>query len=156
MSGARYLLDETLEQRTHHVGPVLRAERLLLAAGEQVRDQRQGQRVAVGEREHRRMPGLGDPPRPEVGATVVRRQVAQRHDAREVGPAGVDAPGAGGWVAPGDDDEHLHGQLGQEGLAQPRVQRGQCLVGVDEEHPARLLRQRLQRRRALREPQRLA
>ena len=49
-------------------------------------------------------------------------------------PAAIGAPGERGRLAPGEHHERVLGQLGQEGIAQPGVEWGEELVGVNEQH----------------------
>jgi hypothetical protein len=140
------LLQEALEQRAHQIRRQLRTERDGSAVLRQyVGNERQGQRVAMCEGQGGRMLVGGNSSRAEVGAAFVRPQVAERENPYQILPTGVRAPGRGGWVSSRDDDNVALGELGQKRLAQPAVQRRERLVGVDDQHAARLPGQRLQR-----------
>jgi hypothetical protein len=64
-------------------------------------------------------------------------QVAQRHDPSELAPGGVGTPGLVWRIAPGDDDQGVARELGQEDVAEPAVEWRQGFVGVDQQHRAR-------------------
>ena len=111
---AGQVLHEPLQQRPDHVGALLGSEGGRVAAGgRHVGDQRKSQRMAVGERQHGRMPGGRDAPRVEIGPALLRAQVAQRHHPGQVPPAGVGPPARRRRVAPGEHDQVPAGQLGQ-------------------------------------------
>jgi hypothetical protein len=86
--------DEALQERRHDVGQLGLGEVVggRRALRHDVGDQRQRERVAVGEAEDRRRGGGGDAARPQVGEGVVRVEVAQRDLAQLVVPPGVGAP----------------------------------------------------------------
>jgi hypothetical protein len=147
VAGAGQALHEPLQQGPDHVRPPLGGEgRRVAAGGRDVGHQRQGQGVAVGERQGGRVLGGRDAAGAEVGPALGRAQVAQRHHPGQVPPAGVGQPAGGRRVAPGQHDQVPGGQLGQQRLPQPGVQRGQGLVGVDQQHAAGAQGQGLQRR----------
>ncbi|MFL6189830.1 MAG: hypothetical protein ACJ75E_08255, partial [Actinomycetes bacterium] len=81
------------------------------AGGGHVGDQRQGQGVAVGERQHGRVLGGRDAAGAEVGQALGRAQVAQRHHPDEVPPAGVGQPARSRPVAAGQHHQVPVGQL---------------------------------------------
>jgi hypothetical protein len=137
VAGAGQALHEPLQQGPDHVRPLLGGEGgRVAAAGRHVGHQRQGQGVAVGEGQGGRVLAGRDAPGVQVGPALVRAQVAQRHHLGQVPPAGVGQPARRRRVAPGQHDQVPAGQLGQQRLPQPGVQRGQGLVGVDQQHAA--------------------
>lgn len=123
----------------------------------QVGHQRECERVAVGEVEHRLQVAVGHAALRQIGVAFLRREVAQGQRIQERLPARVGAPGGRRGVAAGQHGEDLDRQLGQKHIAQPVVQRRQQLVGVDEQHGATAaLGQRLSRRLGGTETQRQA
>ncbi len=138
VGGAGDLLHQLLQQRLDDVGRDLRPEVGRRALVVQIGHQRQGQGVAVGEIEDALdLVGGHMPPR-QVGAALLRVEVAQGQDAHHLRPTGVGAPGQARRPPPGEDYQGVGGQLAQELLAQPAVDGRQHLVGIDEQHqPAR-------------------
>ena len=63
-------------------------------------------------------------------------EVAQRQHPQEVPPRRVPAPVLARTVTPRDDHERAGRQTGQERLAQPPLQGGCGLEGVEQEHRA--------------------
>jgi hypothetical protein len=123
VAGPGELLHEPPQQRPDHVRPLLGGQGgRVPAGGGHVGDQRQGQGVAVGERQHGRVLGGRDAPGAQIGQALLRAQVAQRHHPGQVPPAGVGQPARRRRVAAGQHDQVPAGQLGQQGLAQPGVQ----------------------------------
>ena len=102
-------------------------------------EQPQRERMAVGDADEAVAHLLRDPGAREQLARLLRPQVAHRDDAQELAPAGVAPPRLARRLAAGDHDERRRGQPGHEALAQPVLQRGRGLEGVEQEHdpPAR-------------------
>jgi hypothetical protein len=142
----RHVGDEALQQRGHEVGDLVRGEVVRDVAGlagsagalgEDVGDQRERQRVAVGEPQRGGGRGVRDPAGPQVRGDVVRVEVAQGDLAQLLLPAGVGAPGVGRRQPAAEDDDrpgrHRRQDLGAEAV----VERGEQLGGVEEHHPVR-------------------
>ena len=135
---ARHAGDEALQQRPHDVrsrGELGLARALRQHLGEQP----QRERMAVGDADEAFPHLLRDPGAREQLARLLRAQVAHRDDAQELAPAGVAPPCLARRLAAGDHDERRRGEIGHEALAQPVLQRGRGLEGVEQEHdpPAR-------------------
>ena len=82
-----------------------------------------------------RAPGGGGDAGPgEHLARLVRCEVAQRQHPQQVAPARVPAPVLAGAPAAGDDHERPRRQPRNERLAQPSLERGGGLEGVEQEH----------------------
>ena len=86
------VLDEALQQRAHDVRRVLGPKRARLVVSSRFGEQRQRQRMAMGEGQHRRVLRLRQAARVQVGAAVARLQVAQRQHVGELAPGRVGAP----------------------------------------------------------------
>src|SRR6266536_6011421 len=88
--------------------------------------------MAMGELDDAGMVRLGNATRLQVGATVVRQQVAQGQDVAKLTPGRIGARGGGRWIPSGHDHQCLVGKLGQQVFPEPDVERGENLVGVYE------------------------
>ena len=82
------------------------------------------------------MLGVGDAACRQVGLALFGAQVLQRQAAGERRPVEVGRQAGSRRIAPGDDDQRLGRELGEECLAQPGVERREHLVGVDQQDAA--------------------
>ena len=125
-----------------------------VALGEDVHQQRQRERVPVGQLDGPVAEVGGHAGAGEHGPRVLGLQVAQGHDAQQVAPAGVPAPRLAGARAAGDDGHRPRRHGRDEVLAQPVLQPQRLLEGVEEQHRPVALGQRRRHRRAGREAHR--
>ena len=77
--------------------------------------------MPMSKRQNVGMQIIGDAARGQVGLALVRAQIAERRDARQLGPVNIGTPGRCGRVAASDHDEALRWQLRQKRLAQPAI-----------------------------------
>ena len=134
VSRRRHALDEALQERAHDVRRLLRAEGACPGAEQQTGQEREGQRVAVGELQDGRVLRLRQATRVQIGAAVVGQQIAQRQHPHDLAPGGVDPPGRRGW-RPARPRRPGPGRGVGAGTARgSQVSSGaSCLVGVDEQ-----------------------
>ena len=136
MAAAGDVGDEPRQQLADDVRRGGELRRRALPLGEDVDQQRERERVPVRELEHAVVQVVADARGGEQGARVGRREVAQRQRAQELTPARILAPAAPGRLAPGDHHERVLAQAGDEPLADPRIEAGRGLVGVEQQHAA--------------------
>ena len=134
MAAAGHVGDEPCEQLADDVRRGGELRRRALPLREDVDQQRERERMPVGELEHAVVQVVADARGGEQGARVARREVAQRQRAQELAPAGVLAPAASRRLAPGDHHERVLAEAGDELLADPRIEAGRGLVGVEQQH----------------------
>jgi hypothetical protein len=70
----------------------------------------------------------------QIRSALLGTQIPQRRDTRERCPRDVGAPGGRRFVASGAHDETARGELREQRVAQPLIERLEQLVRVDEQH----------------------
>ncbi len=134
MSGPRHVLDEALEQRLDQVGRFLRLKDPFGAVGPRIGHQRERERVTVREVDHRvALLGRKLAAR-EIGETLLRAQIAKRDRAKKRLPSRIGTPRRLRREPARHHHQRVGRKLRQEPLAQPCVERKQCLAGVEDEH----------------------
>jgi hypothetical protein len=126
-------LDEPPQQDPHQV----RGQRIggrLAAADDHVGQQRQPQRVAMGQLDQLVVAGGVHATGSQVLAALLRAEVAQRHHPQQLPPGRVGPPGRLRRRPPGDHRQGGGRQPRQQPGAHPVVQQAQPLVGVEQEH----------------------
>jgi hypothetical protein len=123
---------QRLQQGRDEVGDL--AEAVGDRAGDRdVGEQGHGQRVAAPEPHQLGADRRGDPGEGEQLVALGRVEVVETVDGDHRAPARVGTPGRCRGVAPGQDDQGVGEQGGQERLAQPAVDRAELLVAVDQQ-----------------------
>jgi hypothetical protein len=92
------------------------------------------QRVAVGDVDEVPVQPRRNAHRAQVTGRLTGVQVGQCDHPHQVAPSGVGAPGRRWRLPAGDDHQDPIRKAGQEFVAQPPVDRGQRLVGVDKQN----------------------
>ena len=110
------------------------------ATNDHVGQQRQPQRVAMGQLDQLIVTGRVDATGVQVLTAVVRAQVAKRHDPQQLAPSRVGAPGRTRWRPPGDDRDGGGRQAWQQPSAYPVIERRQPLVGIEQDHQSSAVR----------------
>ena len=158
MARARGLGHEAGDQALHDVGHRAEVERRAgargVALGEDVHQQRQRQRVAVGQLDGPVAEVGGHAGAGEHGPRVLRLQVAQGDDAQQVAPAGVPAPRLAGRARPAMTVTAPAGMAGMKSSRNQSSSAQRLLEGVEEQHRPVALGQRRRHRRAGREAHR--
>ena len=124
---------EPSQQRAHQIWGQ-RVGRRLAAANDHIGEQRQPQRVAMGQLDQLIVAGRIDATGLEVLAAVLRAQIAQRHHPQQLTPGRVGAPGRTRCCPSGDDREGGGRQARQQPSAHPVIERREPLIGVEQDH----------------------
>ena len=126
-------LDEPSQQGPDQV----RGQRIggrLAAAGHHVGQQRQPQRVAMGNLHQLLVAGGVDAAGPQVLAALLGAEVPQGHHPQQLPPGRVGTPERTRRRPPGDHRQGRDRQPRQEPGAHPVIKRRQPLIGVDQHH----------------------
>ena len=126
-------LHEPSQERADQIGSQ-RIGRSFTAADDHIGQQRQSQRVAVGQLDQLVVTVRFHATAVQVPAAVLRAQVAQRHHPQQLAPRRVGAPGRARRLSPGEHRERSGWQRRQQHRADPVVQRRQPLIGVEQDH----------------------
>jgi hypothetical protein len=106
----------------------------LAAADDHIGQQRQPQRVAMGDLDQLLVAGGVHATGVQVLAAVLRTQIAQRHHPQQLPPGRVGAPGRTRRSPPGDHRQGGDRQARQQPGAYPVIQRRQPLIGIEQHH----------------------
>ena len=105
-------------------------------AGQHIDHQRQGQRMAVRKREHLGLSGHRNAAPTQVAASIVRLEVAKRHDPKHLRPGSVGAPLRSRRQPARDHRDRRRRKPGQQTLTEPPIQGTQPLIAIDQQnHP---------------------
>ena len=130
------VMNEAGKQRLDNVGD---RERLKVIAGllvQHIGNQRNGERMAVGEADDSTALHGGHGAQVEIGHTLIGGKIPQRHHLQQALPAGIGDPGRAGCAAGGHHRQGRSRQFGQERLAQPALEHGQVFTRIQQQHRA--------------------
>jgi hypothetical protein len=126
-------LDEPSQQDAHQI----RGQRIgdrLAAADDHIGQQRQPQRVAMGQLDQLVVAGGLHPTGAQILPALLRAEVAQRHHPQQLPPGWIGPPGRTRRRPTGDHRQGGGRQPRQQPGAHPVIQRPQPLIGVDQDH----------------------
>jgi hypothetical protein len=126
-------LDESSQQGPHQI----RGQRIggrLTAANHHIGQQRQPQRMAMGQLDQLVVAGGIHATGVQVLAALLRAQIAQRHHPQQLPPGRVDTPGRPRRSPSGDHRQGRGRQPRQQPGAHPVIQWSQPLIGVEQDH----------------------